>query len=145
MSANGIHKKWHSWIVKTFNWIIQTGKQRTGLFGYRTPAGLQPEARFIVTVTESEIVCSTPYGKIQRCSLRELERIVIQTNDKGPFVSDMTWILQDKRQVCKIPMGATGEKVMIDRLSEIPGFDFDEMMNAMECVENREFLCWKQQ
>ncbi len=107
--------------------------------------GLQPEARFSVVVTDTEIINHRPEGKIERVAFADLLAVIIETNDSGPLGTDVWWILVGRSagSGCVFPGGATGEKQAVEALQRLPGFDNEEFIKAMTCVENARFVLWR--
>lgn len=108
------------------------------------PRSYSPEAKFVVTVTESEIINQRPNGRVERALLADLKCVAIQTNDSGPLGSDIWWILAGSQgNGCMIPSGCTGEDKLLAALQRLPGFDNEEFIRAMASVSNQTFVCWK--
>lgn len=103
----------------------------------------QPEADFIVEVSDTEISCRRPDGTVERVTVAELQGILIETTSDGPFVPDVFWILVGTSGGCVIPQGATGESVLLERLQKLPGFDNEALIQAMGSTDDRKFLCWE--
>src|SRR5687767_1492898 len=121
-------------------WLSQTLKPAN----HREPhpskqrARLDPESRFIVRLSDSEVVCERPDGKTERVAWSDLQRVEIVTTSEGPMVPDVFWVLHGTDSGCAIPQGATGEEELLDRLHALPGFDNGRMIEAMCCAtDNR--------
>ncbi|MDQ3813865.1 MAG: hypothetical protein M3347_07920, partial [Armatimonadota bacterium] len=71
-----------------------------------THEGLDPESRYIVTVSETEVSCQHPDGLIETVRWDDLRAVVIETNDSGPWLADVWWILVGTQSGCVIPQGA---------------------------------------
>jgi len=69
-------------------------------------------------------------------------RIAIETNDQGPFVEDVYWLLASKEKVISYPSEATGTEEMLKRLQEIPTFNNERLIDAMTCTDNQTFILW---
>lgn len=115
-----------------------------GWFGKRT-ARLQPEARWIVEAASDQLRVTDPAGTVQTLAKAELRGVAIETNDTGPWGADVWWLLfgADDHVACAYPQGATGENVMLDYLSALPGFDFAAMSAAMGSADNALFPVWR--
>lgn len=100
------------------------------------------ENQFIVTVTEELIQCQRPDGKVESVCFDDLRGVVIETTDRGPFGTDVFWILAGEHCDCIIPMGAQGEKDLFDVFKRLPSFDFQGMLMAMGSTENERFVVW---
>lgn len=84
-----------------------------------------------------------PDGSARSVRWDDLESIIIETNDSGPWGSDVWWVLRGRTGECHYPMGAAGENEMLERLQQLPGFDNDAVIQAMMSAENAEFICWR--
>jgi len=98
------------------------------------------EARHSVDIIAGEIVHRPPGQEPERVPLSAIRRVLVETNDSGPWGADVCWIVEGQlpRQRCRFPQGATGETAVIRRLSELPGFQ----VRGMNSTENRQFECW---
>ena len=105
--------------------------------------GLVPEKYFRVTIAPESIQCDDPKGNSNVISREDLLRVVIQTNDSGPWGIDFWWILEGSKAIVHVPQGATGEDELVDLLQALPDFNNEEMAKAMCCATNAEFLCWQ--
>jgi hypothetical protein len=104
---------------------------------------LMPESKFVVTVTETEIVNQRPDGKVERVALADLKAVIIETNDSGPFGVDVLWMLLGSKSGCIVPLGCTGEAKLIAAVHDLPGFDTETFIRAMTSTTNERFVCWK--
>ena len=105
---------------------------------------IQPEAGFVVQLSDTEVRCVRPDGQLERVTWNDLQSVTIQTTDKGPLVADVFWLLKSSTGAsCVIPQGATGERALLERLQELPGFDNEALIESMSCAKNGKFLCWK--
>jgi hypothetical protein len=84
-------------------------------------------------------------GTVGSVKWDELQAVVIETTDQGPFVEDVFFVLVGKNAGCAVPHGADGTDALFKRLGELPGFDYDAACRAMSCAENNRFLCWKRE
>ncbi len=104
---------------------------------------MQPEAGFVVTLSDEGVTCRRPNGVVEAVSWSDLQAVILETNDQGPFAMDVYWLLVGKRGGCVIPQGATGEDQLLSRLQALEGFDNTALIEAMSSTENRRFVCWK--
>src|SRR4051812_27655178 len=72
-------------------------------------AALDPESRFVVRWSDSEVVCERPDGATERVAWKDLQRIEVVTTSDGPFLPDVFWLLRGTVGGCVIPQGATGD------------------------------------
>ena len=101
------------------------------------------EAKWVVSVDEHQISCTRPNGVMESVDWKDLKLIEIQTTDEGPYLPDVFWYLIGDESGCLVPLGATGEKAMIERLQQLPGFDNEAVSDAMSSTSNRTFVCWQ--
>ena len=101
------------------------------------------EAKWMVAVDELRISCQRPNGVIQSVDWNELKLVGIETTDEGPYVPDVFWHLIGDENGCVVPLGSTGEKVMIGKLQQLPDFNNEAFAEAMTCTSNRKFVCWQ--
>jgi hypothetical protein len=100
-----------------------------------------PEAKFVVEVTaDDEIVCRAPKQAEQRIRIADLGAVYVETNDSGPWGSDVWWLLNDRAGETKVtfPQMATGEDAALERLRLLPGFK----TRGMNSTQNARFMCW---
>ena len=107
------------------------------------PRHLEPESRFIVRISDTEVACERPDGKTERVGWDDLQRVEILTTSDGPMLPDVFWILHGTDRGCAIPQGARGERALLERLQSLPGFDNGQVIEAMGCCSDRRFLCWQ--
>jgi hypothetical protein len=106
-------------------------------------APLEPEGRFMVRLSDSEVVCERSDGKIERVGWADLQKVEVVTTSDGPLSPDVFWVLHGTHGGCAVPQGATGESQLLERLQALPGFDNRAVIEAMSCTSDRRFLCWQ--
>jgi hypothetical protein len=94
-------------------------------------------------MSDSDVVCERPDGKVERVKWSDLERVDVLTTSDGPFAPDVFWILNGAEGGCVIPQGATGEAELMDRLQKLPGYDNKAVIEAMGSTSDRIFVCWE--
>ncbi len=106
---------------------------------------LQPEAQWQVHRNGRDLIVTPPDEPAQRVAINDVTRVIIATNDSGPWGADVWFIFVDDkaRRAVSFPQGATGEQAILDWLLSRPGFDHDAMIKAMGSTENAEFVCWR--
>lgn len=105
------------------------------------------ESEWQVEVTDEGLHCTDLVGQQTVLPWNGLESVTIRTNDSGPFATDVWWHLRGRAAngaeiECQVPMGATGEKAMLERLQQLPRFDNEALIQAMMSGEDAEFICW---
>ena len=110
----------------------------------QAPSELKKESRYIVTVDEKEIRCLRPSGETESVAWDDLDSVIVETNDTGPWGMDVWWLLLGVNGAsgCSIPQGATGDQALLRKLQALPGFDNEQFIAAMSCADNQRFLCW---
>ena len=103
------------------------------------------EAKWKVTVSDNEVTCTRSDGRVESVAWDDLKEVVIVTTDKGPFATDVFWLLVGESGGCVVPQGAAGEGALLERLQALPGFDNEAVIRAMGSVENNRFVCWKKE
>ena len=105
--------------------------------------GLAPEGRVVVTTSDRGLQAAYPDGSVQQVLWDDLVRLVIETNDSGPWGADVWWILEDTQGKCAYPQGATGEEEAMDAYKRrLDGFDWEAVVDAQGSTRNARFVCW---
>jgi len=107
---------------------------------------LQPESSIVVTFDEEGVHCKRPNGKDESIRWDKLDALLIETNDEGPFLPDVFWLLltRDMSSGCVIPQGATGEQELLEEMQRrLSGFDNRMLIAAMSSTDNGKFLIWE--
>lgn len=94
-------------------------------------------------LSDSEVVCDRPDGKIERVKWADLQKVEVVTTGDGPFAPDVFWVLHGTNGGCAVPQGATGDKQLLERLQALPGFDNRSFIEAMSCTSDRRFVVWE--
>jgi hypothetical protein len=121
-----------------FDWLKRM------LSSVQAPSELQKESRYIVTLDEQEVRCRRPSGETESVAWDDLNSVIVETNDTGPWGMDVWWLLLgvDGISGCSIPQGATGDQALLHKLLSLPDFDSEQFIAAMSCADNQRFLCW---
>ena len=101
------------------------------------------EGKWVVSVSDTQVSCTRPNGTVESVSWDDLRAVVIETTDEGPYASDVFWHLAGDKSGCIVPLGATGEDAMIERLQALANFDNEAFIEAMSSTSNRRFVCWQ--
>ena len=106
---------------------------------------LMPEAGWHISVDETLFACRDPKGMTSQIAITDLSGVIVETNDSGPWGTDLWWLLfgADDRVAIAFPGGATGEKQVVDRLMKLPSFDHGQMIKAMASTQNAVFPLWR--
>jgi hypothetical protein len=101
---------------------------------------LWPERQVKVLVSDRGVSSIFPGGEPQYIAWDKVSRILVKTNESGPWGADVWWVLEGGGANCEFPQGATGEN---DALAEIkrrfPSFE----VNGMNSTSVAIFVCWE--
>jgi hypothetical protein len=113
----------------------------------RSRRPLIPESLFKVLLTSDHISCTEPNGNQRSIPWADVASVRIHTNDSGPWGTDVLWGFHRASGEVSlvVPGGATGEQEMLVELSKLPGWRDNEVIAAMGCTSNREFICWERE
>jgi len=79
-----------------------------------------PEASVTVSFNDLEVVVTRPNGKIEKVEWADLKAVILSNNDKGPFFTDIYWILVGSQSGCVVPTGANGKRELLECLQKLP-------------------------
>ena len=130
---------WTARIVKR----VQDRIDHPEKYASETPARRDPESRFVVRMTETEVVCERPDGKTERVAWSDLQSVEVITTDDGPFAPDVYWVLIGSSGGCAVPQGATGDRELLEKLQALPDFDNENFIRAMGSTDHARFPCWR--
>lgn len=101
---------------------------------------LCPERKVLVSFTDAALLVAAPNQDVQIMTWSDVRRILVKTNDSGPWGADVWWVLEGSSCNCAFPQCATGES---DALAEFarrsPGFE----IKGMNSTGNATFVCWE--
>ena len=106
---------------------------------------MPPAAKDTVSLDDQGVRLLGHDGTLGSVKWDDLQAVVIETTDQGPFVEDVFFVLVGKNGGCVVPHGAAGTDALFKRLGELPGFDYDAACRAMSCAVNNRFLCWRRE
>jgi len=117
-------------------------------FGARALAAAERarEAPMVVTITDTEIVATSPNGRVARVSWSALTRVVMRTTDAGPTLPDVFWLFytEGDKPALMVAMGTKGEQDILPAVQmRLPGFRNDLLSKAMATADNHTFLLWE--
>jgi hypothetical protein len=92
-----------------------------------------PLDRWSVSICEQNIVIRDGMGTQCLLRLSDLRRVVVATDDSGPWGADVVYLLYSDHAepVGLFPLEAVGCDAFVAWMSEQPGFDGREMTKAM--------------
>ena len=109
---------------------------------FKKRATKNPEDDFIVTTTDTLITVEHANGKVEQISWNSIEQIKLINTVSGPWLPDIWLVLLGENQRCLIPQGAKGYESVYDIVSKYDGFNFENVLESMQCTDNREFDLW---
>ena len=98
---------------------------------------------FDIKVDESKLVYFPLFGRIKTIPWKDLIRVEVQTTDQGPFLEDLFYVLVAKRQSVRISEDEAAYCSLMTHFKNLKDFNFDAIVSASSCVENRTYLCWQ--
>ncbi len=106
---------------------------------------LEPECHWVVDLNDGEISVADDKGAMAALKLTEISKVVIETNDSGPWGADVWWLLfgQNGQLRCAYPQGATGEDDALAYILALPNFNNAEMSKAMGSTDNANFIVYQ--
>lgn len=131
------------WVGVSARRQVEGSKRQTPPAGKAGPAQRSLESSYIVTLSDAGVSCTHPDKSVERLAWEDLESVEIVTTDAGPFATDVFWVLNGSSAGCVIPQGATGERQLLERLQELPGFDHQAVTRAMAESGNNRIVCWR--
>jgi hypothetical protein len=75
-------------------------------------------------------------------ALADIAVVAIETDDSGPWGSDVRWVLRTADATVVIPLGATGEDALLDWVQSQPGVDNEAIIEAMGSTTIGRFPVW---
>tara|TARA_B100000795_G_scaffold62226_1_gene41780 strand:+ start:256 stop:606 length:351 start_codon:yes stop_codon:yes gene_type:complete len=101
-----------------------------------------PEDLFKITITENLVKIEHPTRKTEQINWDDIEEIKLINTDTGPVEPDVWLALLGKDSGCLIPHGSNGYEDIYNTVSQYDKFNFENVIESMTCVENKEFLLW---
>ncbi|HEX8904744.1 MAG TPA: hypothetical protein VF771_07885 [Longimicrobiaceae bacterium] len=124
-------------------WLMENLRRSGEARRARKAGMLYPESLTVVTCDEAGIRGEAPGSEPWSIAWPELVRVEIHTTDQGPWAADVFWVLYTASAVHAVPQGATGERELLERLQQLPGFDNEAVIAAMTSTDNQAWTCWE--
>lgn len=100
------------------------------------------ERAWTVKIDNNSII-SIDYKQVSTSILiDEITKVIVETNDSGPWGTDVWWIISDGTKVIRVPGGATGEQSLLIELQKLEGFDNNQLIKSMSSTDNVQFVCY---
>lgn len=96
-----------------------------------------------VEIKDGQIISTDTDGQVNSLDLSSINKIIIETNDSGPWETDLWWKIIGLDEELKIPGGASGEDIMLPTFQKFENFNNAAFIDSMSSVGNAEFICWE--
>ena len=93
---------------------------------------------YSATVVADEIHITRPDGSQEAVDLAYLRKVLVITNDSGPWGQDVWLVLEGSKYRVEFSLETEGINEVMALLGKLPGFE----VRGMNSVENAEFECW---
>lgn len=103
-----------------------------------------PEDYFSVWFADGKITVKDTFDNNENSvDFNNIKKIIINTNDSGPWGNDFIYSISDNRTTIYFPLGCKGEPEILKLLQSIEGFDNQQFTLAVTSTENNSFLVYK--
>ena len=103
------------------------------------------KARDQVTFDDEGVTRTRRDGLVEYVGWDELLSVDIATTNEGHWFDDVFWLLSAGDHGCVVPSEAEGMGDLLLRLQELPGFDDEAVIRAMNCTDNEPFPVWSRE
>ena len=100
------------------------------------------ESNWTVKSTKEKLVSIDYDGLEEELSFDDIDKIIVETNNSGPWNSDVLWKIYYNDKLLIVPLGCSGESIMLEKFQLFPDFDNEKFIEAMTSTENNTFLVW---
>lgn len=104
-------------------------------------------SRWSVAFDGDCIVTSNGLGTTRKLPTAELRKVVVVTDDSGPWGADVLYFLftGDTDPAAVFPLEAQGRQNFVEWLGKLPGYDERELARAMGSTSVAEFVVFQAQ
>ena len=102
-----------------------------------------PDTLVRASLDDKEFTLITPDGTVHNMPREAIRQIAIETTDTGPFLEDEYWAISDGERRLLVPQASPDFGKLLEHFKAFPQFDYEAVIRAMGCTDNREFVCWK--
>ena len=95
-----------------------------------------------ITITDEGVTRVLSDGGVETVRWDALTEVRILTTSAGPFEEDVLFVLEAGASGCVVPQSHASED-FVSRLLSLPGFDHEQMIEAMSTATDAEFVCWR--
>jgi hypothetical protein len=108
-----------------------------------TGAAMAPDPDRVV-VDQVGVARRLPDGRQEAVRWDDLVEVAIRTTPQGPWQEDVFFLLtgRDGGGVA-VPHGEAVQRDLLGWLQALPGFDNQQVVEAMGCAEDAMFVCWR--
>lgn len=118
-------------------------RKAPAMFGWlrKWLVGTLPLAMWMVDLAGEDIVTSDGQGDERRLAIRDLRRVVVATDDSGPWGADVVFLLYSDHSdpAAIFPLEAAGRDRFVDWLVVQPGYRDRELARAMSSTQVASF------
>ncbi len=101
------------------------------------------EARVVVEWDEETVHCRHIDDEVESVWWADVEAVWVITTAWGPWLDDVFYVLEGTEGRCTVPSEALGAPGLIERLTQLSGFNHDAYTQAIRCTDNKRFLVWR--
>jgi hypothetical protein len=107
-----------------------------------TGAAMAPDPDTVV-VDQVGVRRRLPDGRQEAVRWDDLVEVAIRTTPEGPWQEDVFFLLTGREGGVAVPHGEAVERDLLRWLQTLPGFDNQQVVQAMTCAEDAMFVCWR--
>jgi hypothetical protein len=101
------------------------------------------EKAWNISYSNNEFRLTSPDHSISSIRKEDLKSVTIETDDTGPSGGDVLWYLSGDDHTLVFPLGASGEKDLLNELQKLDGFNYQKLIKAMESTDIETFILWQ--
>jgi hypothetical protein len=102
------------------------------------------EKTWNIALRDGFLHVTSPGRKRAKIRMTTVIGIAIESNQSGPWGSNIIWHVSDGKFSLHFPVGATGEPEILEAFQQLPGFDNQAVANARACTTSNEiFVAYK--
>ncbi len=94
--------------------------------------------RFSAVIVGDEIRIQDPGGDSSYIHLNDLRKVLVNSNDTGPWGYDVWYVLEGSKGKIAFPLETDGSEEVLALLLTLPGFE----LRGMDSTDNAWFECW---
>ncbi len=93
---------------------------------------------YIAALSGNEIHITRPDGSAAFVDISDLSKVLVATNDGGPWDYDVWFVLEGSKGSLEFPLETRGREEVLALLKQLPGFE----LRGMNSTGNARFECW---